>query len=101
MSEPANPVGKLESRWIAFITAIALFFGGWWLQNQYTTTLRVQEELGEFMRFADERYVEKDYLKTVTDRLERIEEKIDALIADQARERGQASGVSRRGTQNR
>ena len=37
------------------ITAVALFFGGWWLQNQYTTTLRVQEELGEFMRFADER----------------------------------------------
>ena len=86
MSEPANPVGKLESRWIAFITAIALFFGGWWLQNQYTTTLRVQEELGEFMRFADERYVEKDYLKTVTDRLERIEEKIDAIASNRARE---------------
>ena len=88
MSEPANPVGKLESRWIAFITAIALFFGGWWLQSQYTTTLRVPEELGEFMRFADERYVEKDYLKVVTDRLERIEEKIDALMHDQARKKG-------------
>ena len=85
MSEPANPVGKLESRWIAFITAIALFFGGWWLQNQYTTTLKVQEELGEFMRFADERYVEKDYLKIVTDRLERIEEKIDTIMYDQRR----------------
>jgi len=95
MSEPANPVGKLESRWIAFITAIALFFGGWWLQNQYTTTLRVQEELGEFMRFADERYVEQDYLKTVTDRLDRIEEKIDSLASDRVRERGQAGGVKR------
>ena len=87
MGEPANPVSKLESRWIAFITAIALFFGGWWLQNQYTTTLKLHEELGEFMRFANERYVEKDYLKTVTDRLERIEEKIDALASDRARER--------------
>jgi low affinity Fe/Cu permease len=101
MGDPTNPVSKLESRWIAFITAIALFFGGRWLQNQYTTTLRVQEELAEFMRFADDRYVEKDYLKTVTDRLERIEEKIDALKDDQARERGQASGVNRRGSQNR
>jgi len=95
MGEPANPVSKLESRWIAFITAIALFFGGWWLQNQYTTTLRVQEELGEFMRFADERYVEKDYLKTVTDRLERIEEKIDALASDRVQKSGQAAGVRR------
>ena len=86
MDESANPVSKLESRWIAFITAIALFFGGWWLQNQYTATLRVQEELGEFMRFADERYVEKDYLKIVTDRLERIEEKIDAIASNRARE---------------
>ena len=101
MGEPANPIRNFESRWIAFITAIALFFGGWWLQNQYTTTLRVQEDLGEFMRFADERYVEKDYLKTVTDRLERIEEKIDALASDRTRDWGQASGVSRRGTQNR
>ena len=85
MGEPANPVSKLESRWIAFITAIALFFGGWWLQNQYITTLKVQEELGEFMRLADDRYVEKDYLKTVTDRLERIEEKIDTIMYDQRR----------------
>ena len=85
MGEPANPVSTLESRWIAFITAIALFFGGWWLQNQYMTTLRVQKELGEFMRFADVRYVEKDYLKTITDRLDRIEQKIDALMHDQRR----------------
>ena len=95
MGEPANPVSKFESRWSAFITAIALFFGGWWLQNQYTTTLRVQEELGEFMRFADDRYVEKDYLQNVTDRLERIEEKIDALASDRVQKSGQAAGVSR------
>ena len=101
MEETTSGTSKLEARWMAFITAIALFFGGWWLQNQYMTTLRVQQELGEFMRFADDRYVEKDYLNMVTDRLERIEEKIDALMHDQARERGLASGVNRRGSQNR
>ncbi len=58
-------------------------------------TGKLHEEIGDFMRYADERYVEKDYLKTVTDRLERIEEKIDALASDRARERGQAAGVNR------
>lgn len=75
-------VSKMEARWVAFITAIALFFGGWWLQNQYTTTLKVQEELGEFMRFVDDHYVEKDYLTTVTTRLDRIDQKLEALRAD-------------------
>jgi len=88
MEETTSGTSRLEARWMAFITAIALFFGGWWLQNQYTTTLKIHEELGDFMRFAAERYVEKDYLKTVTDRLERIEEKIDALASDRPRESG-------------
>jgi cell division protein FtsB len=81
MAENGNGsnVTKLESRWIAFITAIALLFGGWWLQNQYDTVLRLQQQQTDFMRHVDDKYVQKDYLETVTSRLERIEDKIDDL----------------------
>lgn len=74
-----SPVSKLESRWIAVLTAIALFFGGWWLQNMYETTMRIQQQMSEFMRHVDDRYVQKDYLSTVENRLNRIEGKIDDL----------------------
>ena len=72
-------VSKLESRWIAFITAVALLFGGWWLQNQYDTMLRIQQQLADFQRHVDDGYVRKDYLGTVEGRLGRIEDKLDAL----------------------
>ena len=81
MAENGNgsSVTKLESRWIAFITAIALFFGGWWLQNQYDTVLRLQQQQTDFMRHVDDKYVQKDYLSLVEMRLSRIETKIDNL----------------------
>ena len=74
-----NNVSKLESRWIAFITAVALLFGGWWLQNQYDTMLRIQQQLADFQCHVDDGYVRKDYLGTVEGRLGRIEDKLDAL----------------------
>mgnify|MGYP000932967695 FL=1 len=76
---PEGNVTKLESRWIAFITAVALLFGGWWLQNQYDTVLRLQQQQTDFMRHVDDKYVQKDTLVIVSDRLDRIENKIDAL----------------------
>ena len=76
---PEGNVTKLESRWIAFITAVALLFGGWWLQNQYDTVLRLQKQQTAFMRHVDDKYVQKDTLVIVSDRLDRIENKIDAL----------------------
>ena len=72
-------VTKLESRWIAFVTAVALLLGGWWLQNQYDTMLRIQQQLADFQRHVDDGYVRKDYLGTVEGRLGRIEDKLDAL----------------------
>lgn len=80
MSENTAPVSRLEARWVSALTAVALFFGGWWLQNQYETVLRLQQQLTDFMRFVDDKYVEKDYLRTVTDRLDRIDRKVDKIL---------------------
>lgn len=78
---------QLEGRWIAFITAIALFFGGWWLQNQYQMTLRLQTELSAFYQRVDDKYVEKDYLAVIAARLSRIEQSLDALHAHDVAEK--------------
>jgi hypothetical protein len=72
-------VNRMEGRWIAFLTAIALAFGGIWLQNQYEATLRLQEDVSTFMRHVDDKYVQKDYLDTMVDRLRRIEDKLDEV----------------------
>lgn len=74
-----NGVSKLEGRWVAFLTAIALMFGGWWLQNQYETILRVQAQMTSFQQHVDEGYVRKEYLQTIAERVRRNEEKIDKL----------------------
>ena len=79
MNGDDSKASKLEQRWIAALTAIALLFGGWWLQNQYDTMLRVQEQLSEFSRHVDNAYVRKDYLQLVENRLGRIEDKIDDI----------------------
>jgi hypothetical protein len=85
MPEDTPPsVTRMESRWVAFLTAIALAFGGVWLQNQFAATLRLQEQMSEFMRHVDDKYVQKDFLNTVTDRLRRIEDKVDN-IADEVK----------------
>jgi hypothetical protein len=77
--ENQSSAGKMEGRWLAFLTAIALAFGGIWLQNQYDTTLRLQEQLNDLMKHIDDGYVRKDYFSRVEDRLDRIETKIDNI----------------------
>ena len=76
---------KMESRWVAFLTAVALTFGGIWLQNQYDATLRLQEQMAAFMRHVDDKYVQKDYMETIASRLSRMEDKLDDLHAAQIR----------------
>jgi cell division protein FtsB len=78
-------VNRMEGRWIAFLTAIALAFGGIWLQNQYEATLRLQEDVSNFMRHVDDKYVQKDYLDTLVDRLRRIEDKLDDVRDEMGR----------------
>ena len=77
--EPTSYATRVEQRLWTVVTGLAIFFGGWWLQNQYTMTLKIQEQLATYVQFADDRYVQKDYLRTVTDRLDRIESKIDNI----------------------
>jgi cell division protein FtsL len=79
MDRERENVTKMESRWVAFLTAIALAFGGIWLQNQYDATLRLQQQMADFMRHVDDKYVQKDFLQTVTERLGRIENKVDDI----------------------
>lgn len=86
-------VSKLEARWVAFLTSIALMFGGWWLQNQYATVLRIQDQIAEIMRHVDDGYVRKEYLQTVIDRVRRIEDKIDKL-EDQQRDDARRDAVN-------
>ena len=78
MTEP-DTASKLEQRAWALVVGLCMLLGGWWLQNQYNTTLRLQEQLTEYIRFADTKYVQKDYLGVITQRLERIEVKLDDL----------------------
>jgi hypothetical protein len=77
--ELSDKIGKVEGRWTAFLTAGALALGGWWLQNQYDTMLRIQQQLVDFQRHVDAGYVRKDYLSMLEGRLGRIEDKIDDL----------------------
>jgi hypothetical protein len=76
---PENSVSKVEQRMWTAVVGLAMLFGGWWLQNQYTMTLKAQEQVNDFMRHVDATYVQKDYLNTVTSRLDRIEKKIDDI----------------------
>ena len=78
---------QLEGRWMAFLTAVALFFGGWWLQNQYQMTLRLQTDLNAFYQRVDDKYVEKDYFTVIATRLARIEASLDAIQAHAAAEK--------------
>ena len=77
-------VKVLEGRWLAFITTIALFFGGWWIQNQYDAILKTQQQLNEYTRYVDDKYVQKEYMTSVDRRLDRIENKIDELRNDKS-----------------
>jgi hypothetical protein len=74
-----DPVSKLEQRAWTAIVGFIILLGGWWLQNQYDTTIRIQEQISQHMRFVEDRYVQKDYLTQIENRLGRIEGKIDDL----------------------
>lgn len=82
MSEP-TPVSKIEQRMWTILVGLALALGGVWLQNQYDTTLRLQEQMTEYMKFVDDKYVEEKmfqtHVRTLDSRLGRIEDKIDGL----------------------
>ncbi len=77
-----SELSKVEQRAWSILVAICLFLGAWWLQNQYNTMIKIQEQLGEYMRFVDDKYVEKDYLHGIENRLGRIETKIDKISAN-------------------
>jgi hypothetical protein len=77
MADESAAVTKLEQRAWATVVGIVLLLGGWWLQNQYDTVLRLQQQVEQYMRFVDDKYVQKDYLDIIVDRLERIEGKLD------------------------
>jgi len=66
------------------VMGIALALGGVWLQNTYQTILRIQEQQAEFTRFADTKFIDRDYMqevqKTTERRLMNIEGKIDHLL---------------------
>lgn len=59
--------------------SFCLLLGGWWLQNQHETAMRTQTQLDDFVRYVSVTYVQKDYLRTIEERLRRIEEKLDEL----------------------
>lgn len=90
-----NGVGKLEGRWVAFLTAVALMFGGWWLQNQYETILRIQAHLTAFQQHVDDGYVRKEYLNTIAERVRRNEEKLDKLEDMQREDALRGAGPNR------
>jgi hypothetical protein len=74
-----SPVSKLEQRMWTGIVGVAMLLGGWWLQNQYQTMLRITEEHGEYVKYAASIYVHKDNMNYVVNRLDRIEQKIDNI----------------------
>jgi hypothetical protein len=79
-----STVSKLEQRMWAIVIGLALTFGGIWLQNQYATTLKLQEQLAEYMQFVDDKYVEQNSFEQHTSvldrRLDRMENKLDSII---------------------
>lgn len=77
---------KTEQRLWNLLIAACLALGGWWLQNQYDTTLRLQQDLAQYMRFVDAQYVEKEMLKTLDAERQRqlikIETKLDRIYEE-------------------
>jgi hypothetical protein len=75
---------RVELRVWNLLVAACLMLGGWWLQNQYDTTLRLQGQLTEFIRHVDDKYVEKEFLKQIDAdqdrRFNQLEDKIERLI---------------------
>jgi hypothetical protein len=70
---------SLQERWIAFLTLIALSFGGIWLQNQWQATEKLEREMLEHMRYMNENFVTKDHLEAIVERINRNDGIIDKL----------------------
>ena len=87
--DPYQPT-VAERRLYALVVGVAMMFGGWWLQNQWNETQRLDDKINEFIRHVDTIYVDKEYLRVVTDdqtrRLQRIENKLDNLLEGKRRE---------------
>lgn len=84
MSEVSSNVSKMEQRMWSILISVALAFGGIWLQNQYSTTIALQQQLTEYMRFVDDKYVDLKLYQSLNEgldsRLNRIEDKIDTVL---------------------
>ena len=72
-------VTKLEQRAWTAVLGVAALLGGWWLQNQYQTMMKIAEQHSEYIRYAASIYVQKDNMGLLLNRLDRIEQKIDRL----------------------
>ena len=81
--DPYQP-SVAERRLYALVVGVAMLFGGWWLQNQWNETQRLDGKINEFVRHVDSIYVDKEFLQVVTEeqtrRLQRIENKLDNII---------------------
>ena len=79
-----NTNNKLEQRMWSILITISLAFGGIWLQNQYATVQSLLEQLHEYQRFVDDKYVaQKQYEsneRTNENRLNRLEININTLM---------------------
>lgn len=82
MSETSQAVTRTEQRMWGAVVSFCLLLSGWWLQNQHETAMRTQQQLADFQRYVEQRYVQKDYLETMNERLRRIEAKIDEMRDD-------------------
>lgn len=85
-----NDSSIAERRLYALVVGVAMMFGGWWLQNQWNETQRLDGKINDFVRHVDQVYVDKEYLRAVTEdqtrRLQRIENKLDDLLEKRRRE---------------
>jgi len=78
---------KNERRIYAAMGSVIAILAGIWLQNQYTTLMKQQTDLTEFMKFASAKYVDNNMLLLIQnentrrfDALQRqIERTLDAI----------------------
>lgn len=66
-----------------FVFTVCMFLGSFWLYNQWQLAIKNQEQIVAITKYLDDRYVDKDLLKAVTDDQNRrfydIDKKIDSI----------------------
>ena len=84
-----NTNNKLEQRMWSILITISLAFGGIWLQNQYATVQSLLEQLHEYQRFVDDKYVnQKSYdlnERLLDNRLNRLETNTNTIMENLAK----------------